>query len=99
MKLFADQPYATAETVAQALTIMRTTSRRCTEYCASQRGVAEIIHGEVGRPQRIYRGGWHGCRCRGDIFPRPATSAAGASGKAPGTIISVAIMMINRPTR
>ncbi|MDI5451404.1 response regulator, partial [Salmonella enterica subsp. enterica serovar Cerro] len=28
------------------------------EYCASQHLiVAEIIHGKVGRPQRIYHGG------------------------------------------
>ncbi|CQA71282.1 TPA_asm: two-component response regulator DpiA, partial [Salmonella enterica subsp. enterica serovar Typhimurium] len=59
MRLFADPTVRhTAETVAQALTISRTTSRRYLEYCASQHLiVAEIIHGKVGRPQRIYHGG------------------------------------------
>ncbi|HCC1189723.1 TPA: two-component response regulator DpiA, partial [Salmonella enterica subsp. enterica serovar Paratyphi C] len=59
MKLFADPTVRhTAETVAQALTISRTTSRRYLEYCASRHLiVAEIIHGKVGRPQRIYHGG------------------------------------------
>ncbi|VDZ80250.1 transcriptional regulator CriR [Salmonella bongori] len=59
MKLFADPTVRhTAETVAQALTISRTTSRRYLEYCASRHLIiAEIIHGKVGRPQRIYHGG------------------------------------------
>ncbi|MEJ1741337.1 response regulator, partial [Escherichia coli] len=48
----------TAETVAQALTISRTTARRYLEYCASRHLViAEIVHGKVGRPQRIYHSG------------------------------------------
>ncbi|TGD42318.1 response regulator, partial [Salmonella enterica subsp. enterica serovar Poona] len=59
MTLFADPTVRhTAETVAQALTISRTTSRRYLEYCASQHLiVAEIIHGKVGRPPRLYPGG------------------------------------------
>ena len=57
-KLFADpQVQHTAETVAQALTISRTTARRYLEYCASRHLIiAEIVHGKVGRPQRIYHG-------------------------------------------
>ena len=48
----------TAETVAQALTISRTTARRYLEYCASRHLIiAEIVHGKVGRPQRIYHSG------------------------------------------
>ena len=59
LKLFADPTvHHTAETIAQALTISRTTSRRYLEYCASRHLIiAEIIHGKVGRPQRIYHGG------------------------------------------
>ncbi|HFZ8993749.1 TPA: two-component response regulator DpiA [Citrobacter freundii] len=59
LKLFSD-PTArhTAESIAQALTISRTTSRRYLEYCASRHLiVAEIVHGKVGRPQRIYHSG------------------------------------------
>lgn len=58
-KLFTDPgAHHTAETVAQALTISRTTARRYLEYCASRHLIiAEIIHGKVGRPQRIYHGG------------------------------------------
>ena len=45
-------------TVAQALTISRTTARRYLEYCASRHLIiAEIVHGKVGRPQRIYHSG------------------------------------------
>lgn len=57
-KLFTDpQVQHTAETVARALTISRTTARRYLEYCASHHLiVAQIIHGKVGRPQRIYHG-------------------------------------------
>ncbi|QMI04490.1 two-component response regulator DpiA [Citrobacter sp. RHB25-C09] len=57
-KLFADpQVHYTAETVALALTISRTTARRYLEYCSSRHLiVAEIVHGKVGRPQRIYHG-------------------------------------------
>lgn len=56
-KLFADpQACHTAETVAQALRLSRTTARRYLEYAAGQRQItAEIVYGKVGRPQRTYR--------------------------------------------
>ena len=47
-----------AGNLAQALTISRTTARRYLEYCASRHLIiAEIVHGKVGRPQRIYHSG------------------------------------------
>ena len=56
--LFADpEVHHTAETVASALNISRTTARRYLEYCASRRLIiTEIVRGKVGRPQRVYRG-------------------------------------------
>lgn len=46
----------TAETVASALSLSRTTARRYLEFAAGRRQItAEIIYGKVGRPQRIYR--------------------------------------------
>ena len=56
-ELFGDaQVRHTAETVSQALQLSRTTTRRYLEFCVSrQMIIAEIIHGRVGRPQRIYR--------------------------------------------
>ena len=55
--LFADpQARHTAETVAQALKLSRTTARRYLEFAAGRQIIlAEIIYGKVGRPQRIYR--------------------------------------------
>ncbi|HEY1846454.1 MAG TPA: two-component response regulator DpiA [Buttiauxella sp.] len=56
-QLFAD-PAArhTAETVAQALKLSRTTARRYLEFATSrQKIMAEIDYGKVGRPQRTYR--------------------------------------------
>ncbi|ROR14743.1 two-component response regulator DpiA [Erwinia sp. JUb26] len=46
----------TAETVAQALKLSRTTARRYLEFAAGQQRIrADIVYGKVGRPQRIYR--------------------------------------------
>lgn len=55
--LFSDnEKRHTAETVAQALKLSRTTARRYLEFAVSQQQIlAEIIYGKVGRPQRIYR--------------------------------------------
>jgi two-component system response regulator CitB len=58
LSLFADREVRhTAETVAQALKLSRTTARRYLEFAAGQQQIlAEIIYGKVGRPQRMYRG-------------------------------------------
>lgn len=55
--LFVDQVARyTAESVAEKLSLSRTTARRYLEYCSSRNQiVAEIVYGKVGRPQRIYR--------------------------------------------
>ncbi|MFG1172801.1 two-component response regulator DpiA [Erwiniaceae bacterium CAU 1747] len=46
----------TAETVARALQLSRTTARRYLEFTAGQQRIrAEVVYGKVGRPQRIYR--------------------------------------------
>ncbi|AYN27159.1 MULTISPECIES: two-component response regulator DpiA [Buttiauxella] len=55
--LFTDpEARHTAETVAEALKLSRTTARRYLEFCASRQQImAEIVYGKVGRPQRTYR--------------------------------------------
>ncbi|VEB99676.1 Destabilizer of plasmid inheritance [Cedecea lapagei] len=56
-QLFTDrQVRHTAETVAVALKLSRTTARRYLEFAAARQAIAaEIVYGKVGRPQRIYR--------------------------------------------
>lgn len=55
--LFSDHAVRhTAETVAHALALSRTTARRYLEFASNRRQIiAEIVYGKVGRPQRIYR--------------------------------------------
>ncbi|MEY0331350.1 two-component response regulator DpiA [Providencia rettgeri] len=46
----------TAESIADAIKLSRTTARRYLEYCLAKDKIeAEIEYGKVGRPQRIYR--------------------------------------------
>ncbi|MDI7244351.1 two-component response regulator DpiA [Providencia rettgeri] len=46
----------TAESIAEAIKLSRTTARRYLEYCLAKDKIeAEIEYGKVGRPQRIYR--------------------------------------------
>lgn len=54
--LFIDEKARyTAESLAETLSISRTTARRYLEYCSSRNQiVAEIVYGKVGRPQRVY---------------------------------------------
>ncbi len=75
MKLLADPTVRhTAETVAQALTISRTTSRRSGILRESAPDCRRDYSWQVGRPQRIYHGGCPG-EDAGRCFPRPGLPA------------------------
>ena len=50
-----DQAY-TAESLGKAIGISKTTARRYLEYCVTSGFLeAQILHGKVGRPERIYQ--------------------------------------------
>jgi response regulator of citrate/malate metabolism len=46
----------TAESLGELIGISKTTARRYLEHCAALSFVyAEVMHGKVGRPERVYR--------------------------------------------
>ncbi|CAG9297426.1 response regulator [Celerinatantimonas diazotrophica] len=50
-----DQAY-TAESLGKAIGISKTTARRYLEYCVNSGFLeAQIVHGKVGRPERVYQ--------------------------------------------
>ncbi len=48
--------FHTAESLGELIGISKTTARRYLEHCAALTYLsAEVVHGKVGRPERIYR--------------------------------------------
>ncbi len=55
-EIYTDQPQPyTAESLGKAIGISKTTARRYLEYCVASGFLqAKIVHGHIGRPERIY---------------------------------------------
>lgn len=52
----SDEIFHTAESLGDLIGISKTTARRYLEHCTSLQYLrAELMHGKVGRPERIYR--------------------------------------------